>query len=431
MSLIQRLIRNVETRHVPMRRPVLLRMRALLAILLLASLALAGCASNTNSPGSSNDTATTPTSGELTPAAAKLMLDQAAANVPNKFGMAAVIVRGTAQLMTMNASFDNVSKTSYVEMRGDPAAFGSAGEDSAAAAAIFANGFSIYSTKEGSLYMANGTAFVFPPSNESGKGGSLVPSPESSAFGKFLNPEDAVGAFEGSNVTVQSVTATQCHGQGAARIVFLSTENGQNVTATADVLNTNPARLCHVETTLPADKQNPADPLANANFRADFYYNDELKLDTPESVSRAIGLLYASSKPSFSFGGDAPTNYTWTFANSAGIALAEVEVQVKDTSNESSSANGAPDLAAQPTLFAMKLSEGTKTQDGITLTFHDKDGDGKVSKGDTLDVAGPSGEPAPTVVMKDLKTGIYVVPGFELVLLVGALAAAVLLVRRR
>ena len=411
--------------------------RALLATLLLASLVLAGCASNNNSPngGTTPDsTATTPSSSQLTPAGAKAMLESAAKNVPDKFGMSALVFQGARQIMSMNASFDNASKTSYVELRGDPAAFGGASASNEEAAALFQNGFSIYTTKEGSLYFANNTAFVFPPANESGKGSSLVPSPESSAFGNFLSPEDAVGAFAGSNTTVQSVTATTCHGQGAVRVVFASQEGGQNVTATGDLLNTNPPRLCHIETSLPKNPQSPADPFAGATMRADFYYNDELKLETPESVTRAVGLLYASSKPPFSFGGsgEEPTNFTWTFSNSAGIALSEVEVQVKDeTGGSSSSTSGATDLATLPTKMSMKLSEHTKTQDGVTLTFTDVDGDGKVSKGDKLDVVGPSGEPAPVVVMKDLKTGIYVVPGFELAFVALAMLGAVALARRK
>jgi uncharacterized protein (TIGR03382 family) len=76
----------------------------------------------------------------------------------------------------------------------------------------------------------------------------------------------------------------------------------------------------------------------------------------------------------------------------------------------------------------MKLSEGTKSQDGATLTFTDADHDGKVSKGDTLRFDGGEGA---RVVLYDTKTGTYVVPGPALLFALAGLGVAALLLRRR
>ncbi|GEM_PF-6569236 len=406
--------------------------RTLLLIVVGLGMVLAGCAGNNAS--NTTPTASTPSADQLTPAGGKALLDAAAAGIPQQFAMSASVLSGANKIITFNATFDNSTKTSYVELRGDPQALAAQSQGNAEAAAFLKSGFSIYTTKEGSLYLANGTAFVFPPANESGQGSSMVPSPEKSPFGQFLSPTDVVGAFQGSNVSVVSAEPTTCHGQAAVRVVFSAKEQGQPTNATADVLNSQPPRLCHLETTLPKESGSgaAADPFSGATTQIDFYYNGELALQVPESVTRAVGLRYTSDKLPFSSGsGDQPSNVTWTFESSGGIPLSEVSVEVKDASGAGSGSADSMSFGAQPTLWSMTLSEGHKTQGGVTLTFTDKDGDGKVSKGDTLLVQTGSGQEPATAVLKDLKTGTYVVPAPGLALVLGLLGLAALALRRR
>ena len=91
--------------------------------------------------------------------------------------------------------------------------------------------------------------------------------------------------------------------------------------------------------------------------------------------------------------------------------------------------------AANNEAWHMTLADGTKTQDGVTLSFTDVDKDGKVSRGDTLTInaVDANGDPVapPALLLKDTKTGLYVTPGFELALLVAGLGAVALTLRRR
>lgn len=394
-------------------------------------LVLAGCAGTGNHNGL---TTSTPTADQLTPSGAQSMLAAAVAGVPDQFAMSAGLYKGSTQTLAFNASFDNVSKTSYVELHGDPSALGQATQGSAATSSILKDGFSLYISKEGSLYLANGSAFVFPPGNAS-KSSSLVPSPERSPFNQFFDPEHVIGAFQGSNVTVLSVEPITCHDQAAVRVVFSSSVSNQTTNATADLFNANPPRICHLETILPHSGGPTADPLGGASTRVDFYYNGELGIKVPEAATRSLGLRYSSDKPAFSHGGssDQPSDVTWTFEHDGGIATSDAVVEVKDLENAStsSSANSIPNVGAMPTLWSMKLSEGTKTQNGVTLTFTDNDGDHKVSPGDTLLIHTDAGQAPATVALKDAKTGVYVVPGPGLALVLGLVGLAALAFRRR
>lgn len=394
------------------------------SLLLLATLSvvLAGCANNASDDGDGNGNVQPPP--QTSPEEARTLLTQASGDVPDKVGARATVSKGSRTLLTMNGSFDNSTGTSYVEVSGDAQALsGLAGEGGAMFGDLFQGGFSLYSSPEGSLYLVNGTALAFPPGNESGRSAVGVPSPSESPFGAFLEPEQVLGALHEADVTVKSVNSTVYRGKPALQIT-LSREEGNVTVEPVVTLFTEPVRIARVEGVAPRDPASPADPFAGATFAADFYYDNEVTMEVPEAATRAVGLSYVSDQPPV--GGDPEAPVTWTFQSSAGVPLAEVEAQVKDTSGA-----GPGDLAgigALPTLWSMRLSEGSKTQDGAALTFTDADGDGTVSKGDTLRFEGGQGA---RVVLYDTETGTYVIPSAGLLLGLAGLGVAALLLRRR
>ncbi|HWH08493.1 MAG TPA: hypothetical protein VNX21_04780, partial [Candidatus Thermoplasmatota archaeon] len=289
-------------------------------------------------------------------------------------------------------------------------------------APALADGFSFYATRDGIVYLVNDTAFAFPAS-ESGEQ-SFVPSPEDSPFGQFLDPTEAFGDL-GDNVTVNEVRPITHKGKAAYEMdVALHGEDDSlhNVTI---VMYRDPARLARLEGDIPAG-EGEDDELGGGHAIVEMSYDGDVEMEVPERAKRAAGLRYDGG--GFSFGGDEPK--TWTFKGGAGIPLAEVEAQVKDIAE--ATGEDPEGLSKAPTRWSMKLSEGTKTQDGVTLAFTDADGDGKVSAGDTLRIEGADedGMP-PQVVLYDAKTGTYVVPGAGLLLAGLALAAAALLLRRK
>lgn len=391
--------------------------RTLLLALLIA-LVLAGCTDAGTGDGPGGD-ATPPAA--MTAAEARSALAGAVQDMPEAFAMEMKALSAGTEVLTIKGSFDNRTGRSYIDLRGDPATLAnlSRGEG---AGAILGDGFAIYSTPEGSLYLANGTAFVFPPQNGSESQPAASASPEHGPLGGFLDPENTFSDLTDENVTVTSVRPLVYRGKPAVELT-VQHPDGETTMTSEVTLFTEPRRLARIETDLPAE-EGGENPLAGARLEGDFYYDNEVEVVIPESATRAIGLAYSSDRAPFSFGGE--QDRTWTFLNSAGIALAEVEAQVKSTESQTDG-----DVASLPTVFAMRLSEGTKTQDGVTLTFTDVDGDGKVSKGDTLKAEASEDESLPTVVLYDTKTETYVVPGPGLVATLALAGLAGLLLRRR
>lgn len=347
------------------------------------------------------------------------MLLAASSSMPDKFGLSLLVTASGKNVMSLKGTFDNASEVAYLEIKGDPAAFG---EQAATAGAFLEEGLSIYTSKEGSFYLSNKTAFVFPPSSEETTGG-FIPSPEDGPLAAYTNPTTVLGNFANDEVQVKTVTPTVFRGRPAVDLLVTTMQDNESVDATV-TLFTDPPRLAQIKTTLPRDADNPQSPLSSANALAEFFYDDEVTLAIPQAAARSVGLAYKSES--------SQSGTTWSFLGSAGIALSEVEAHVKDGSSAGEGASGMTDIAGLPTLWTMKLSEGSATKNGVTITFTDADSDGKVSKGDSLTyVVGEDAEGSPSVILFDNVTGTYVVPGFGFVALVlGALVVALVLRRK-
>lgn len=394
--------------------------RTLLLILLALAVALAGCADQGgDGTDGDGDGAVGP---QMSNAEAEALFTRAADNMPDRFGFAfeAKSANGS-QLMTMEGAFDNATQRAYLELKGDPAAFGEAADEEAQD--FFREGFSVYTTPEGSLYLVNGTAFVFPPGEEDDDG--FVPSPEDSPVGEFLDPETFLAGISGEEggINVTSVRPLSYRGKAAIEVAFTSTQEGETMEGKA-ILFTSPERLAHVEVdNLGGGSEGT--PLDQATFVGDFYYDDEAQVQIPTEVQRALGLAYESDASPFG-GSEGPV--TWTFLIDGGIALSEVEVVAKSAD---AAASGEFDIKGAPTLWTFALTDGNATHEGVTIAFNDADADGKVSQGDTLVVTVPEDAEMPSLVLHDKVTDIYVVPGPALALVAALLGALALAMRRR
>ena len=393
--------------------------RFLLLVFLAAAVALAGCQEAANDLTDNEDAPP----AQVTNEQARAMLTEAGQNMPDKFGMKMSLTKNGQELMAMDGAFDNTTETAYMEIKVDPAIADQGGEDGGDAedlAALVQNGLTLYMTPEGVVYIINDTAFAFPAGEEGED--SFVPSPEETPFGEFLDPTEAFGDID-ENVTVTSVRPITYKGKAAYEIQATLRGEEDEATNGTFTVYASPKRLAKIEADMP-EGEDASDPLSGGHAVVDLLYDDEVDIKVPERATRAAALRYDGG--GFDFGGGSDDGKTWTFQASPGtVPLGEVEAQVKDVSSMGDEAGGPDSFSRAPTLWSMKLTEGTKTQDGVTLTFTDADNDGKVSMGDTLRITGEdaNGMP-PQVALYDTKTGTYVIPGAGLLLVALALAGA-------
>jgi hypothetical protein len=168
------------------------------------------------------------------------------------------------------------------------------------------------------------------------------------------------------------------------------------------------------------------DTFAGAVLAIDMLYDDEVELVVPAGLERALGLRWESNRESFGgfgFGEEDEEQgpEVWTFQSSGGIALSEVLAEVGMPSS--------PGESVEPE-WTMPLSEGSKTEGGVTLAFEDVDGDGTVSVGDTLTITRDENSYA-AVTLMDTVSGYRIVPGLGVLFAALALAGVALLARRR
>lgn len=400
--------------------------RFLLLAFLAAAVALAGCQEAVNDPSDQEDAPPQDVTNEQ----ARQMLTQAGQNMPDKFGMEMSLTKNGQELMAMDGAFDNTTETAYMEIRVDPSIANTGDDEETDAdqlAALAAGGLSLYMTPDGVIYILNDTAFAFPKDEEGSD--SFVPSPEETPFGEFLDPTEAFGDID-ENVTVTSVRPITYKGKAAYEIQATLADEDEGPTNGTFTVYANPQRLARIEADMPAG-EDESDSLSGGRAVVDLLYDDEVDVQVPERALRASALRYDGG--GFDFTGGSSSEKTWTFQASPGVVpLDEVEAQVKDMAAMGEEAGGPDSFSRAPTLWSMKLSEGTKTQGGVTLAFTDADGDGKVSAGDTLRITGEdeNGMPA-QVALYDAETGTYVVPGAGVALAALAALGAALLLRRK
>lgn len=393
--------------------------RSLFALALLGVL-LAGCAQQ-DTPGTDNGDATPPAS--VSNEAAAALFSEAANNIPDKFGMNMAATKNGTDLMTVEASFDNTTHRSFFRMQMDPSLtedMGSGASMMGGDAEMFQD-FTVYVTPEGNAIQFNDTVILTKPDDstfDQATGGE-------DGFGFFTDPESFVGEMDDDGFTVTSVTPTTLRGKGALKIeaTINDTESGTGTQSVTAWLFQNPTRLARIEAAMPVEEaeegEEMEDPFQGANMAIDFLYDNEVTVTIPNDLVRALGLRYESNREPFDFGGGEDQGpEVRTFQVDGGLALSEIEVEVGQMGEE------------EPQ-WTMKLSDLTKTEGGVTITFADVDADGKVSEGDTLTIQTAEDGMPMQVTLRDTVTGLRVAPGAGLVVAILALAAIALLVRRK
>jgi hypothetical protein len=389
-------------------------MQRTLLLTLLTALVLAGCAGN--SPSS------TPTPKGISSADAQALVKTAATDMPDVFAMDATITSGSKELLTLAGVFDNATGTTYLDIKGDLKSLSPRTAGQSGMGDLLGDAIALYMTKDrGMVYYVNGTAFAF---SAKGTGSGMVPTPQQAGAGALTDPSQVLGFAQG-DINVTSVAATTWQGKPAYEVKLTGMDEGKAVNATVIVLQ-SPARLVHLEAVLPSDSSNAGDPFAGAMLKADITYEGDLKARIPAKITRALGLVHETDHPGFP--GMALQSQNWTFQGGEGIALAEIEARLLDAPAEGSSQMAPPTV--RTVLWSLPLSEGTKSGNGVTLTFTDKDADGKLSQGDILriDVAEDA---EGQVALYDTVTKTYVVPSAGVALAALALAGIALVLRRR
>lgn len=413
---------------------------ALFLTLAATATAAAGCATPAGEgnvlPSSTPTTEpTTPTTEEgksepeFSPAEARALIEDALNDLPPQFGVGMHAVNGSREIMKLEGLFDHSAGITYLDMSMDAEAFGEAMPDPAAAT-LLRDGFTIYETPQATVWMVNGTAFTFAPDS------SVLQSifgdeDPMKAIREMGDPHKFFGNFtnesEKDNETViTAMTPTIFRGHSAISMSATTTKEGTPYSLTM-IIYTDPLLPAHMEGTLPPG-DDLDDPLREARVEMDFYYGNEVMARIPDDIKRVQGLAYASDEPN-AFG---RTESTWTFLVSGGVPTTDAIVELKNAAAAAQADSPVPmGVAELPTMWSMALAEGSRTREGVTVTFTDHDADGLVSAGDTLRVAWPLGTQPPAAVLKDVQTGNYIVPGAGAWAALGAIALVAVALRRR
>lgn len=400
--------------------------RFLLLTLTLVVAALAGCAEN---PGTGEGDATPPAPVSNEEAAS--LFAQAAGDVPDRYGVRMVAAKNGTNLMEGEAVFDEPAETSYFSMKFDPSLMDDASGGFGGSMGDVGE-IAMYATPQGGAILVNGTVMLAPPDEDSPFQQSAK---EQEGFQALANPDELLGALKDENITVNSVTPTTLRGKGALKIDATFVDEEANHTQDVSIwLFQNPSRVGRVEMAVEAEPGDEADdPFTGATMTMDMLYDNEVDLAVPEGLKRAMGLRYASNRESFGgfggFGGSGEDEgpEVWTFQVDGGLALSEIVAEVGGAGAMASM--GEEGMSAEPE-WSMAFSDGTKTQDGITLTFADVDADGTLSANDTLTIERAEDADYAAVVLKDTVSGYRVVPGAGLALLALAAVGVALLSRR-
>lgn len=393
---------------------------ALLFVLMLAFAALAGCAENAgdapggqDAPGGDEGGASGGTPPEsVSNEQALALFRSASTDLPERFGVQMVLSKDGKDLMVGDAVTDRPEETDYFVLRFDPSL--ADGQKSAPTS------FSMLATPKGNAILVNGSVYVTEPGE--GSNPLMGSAEENAGFATLMSPESLFESYEDQNVTVTSVTPTVLRGKGALKVETSHEVEGETQQVTVWLFQ-NPSRVARVESVV-RDAEN--EQMDGATMVVDMLYDGDVALVVPSGLERALGLRYTSNRESFGgwdMGGDEDGGpEVWTFQVDGDIPLSEILVEVGE---------GSPMEEETVASWSMPLSEGSKSQDGVRLTFTDADDDGKLSANDSLTIERTDEALGAGVWLKDSVSGYRVVPGAGLVLgLLAGLGAALLLRRR-
>lgn len=350
------------------------RLKRFVALLILASSLLAGCASP--------DGASVPDAlGDLPAAAGDAMSADAAeslvtaalASFPDRYGFRLTATRDGSELLSGEGSFDNATRESYLSLAGG-AAF--------APLRIPDGRIALHFSERGAIYRFGDLAAVQPALADELEG--IVPT-------ELIDPKTLL-LEAGAALEVTGVRVVDWNGEPAVRIAFRVPGADENVEGAA-IATREPARLVRIEADMPRGQGGPA--FGGATLAADILYDEDVPA-APDDLVRLLG-VGASVRPTGGDGGQ-----TWTFQRSDGLALADLSVAILDASRLTEGIEAA-------VAFTVPLADGAGSADAIDVAFADVDGDDTLSEGDTLTITvGDEPRYRPVVVLHDASTGAYV-----------------------
>lgn len=357
--------------------------RTALLLVAAAAMLLAGCS------------APIPDANELSDEQARALLAAASDALPARFSytLDGAAGNGTRVLQMQgvrNGSELYVATDATDTLLGSAAASGAGAGAAARLAPALAHGIELYAGPSGALYMLNGTAIVFPP-GESALGGQ-VPNPARALDNTTYSADVLVGLLQHTGLNVTGIAPTLHDGRLAWRIDFEAPRDDATVRGHA-LVTADPARLVSLDVTLPA-------PSSVARLVLEL--GDPKPM--PAHVLAALRMGHASDANPFGsmFSRSDTTTTTWTFLAAEPVPLDGLEVVAKGA--------GVPlDLAAAPTLWAMPLADLERTVGNATVAYDDADGDGHLSRGDTVTVRTSGSGTPPRFAMHDAETGAYAV----------------------
>lgn len=352
-------------------------MQRVLLFAIAGAVLLAGCAEPATDAGP--DAGSAADAALMSNAQAQDLVEQAASALPERYGFRFTAVRGGSELMAAEGTFDNVTGTHHVSVRGSAAVFGGL--------RAFADGLSVYTSRDGAVYELAGLAVVQGAGANELEG--IVPT-------ALFTPEAVLDELD-ADIRVTQVAATAWKGQPATEVSFTASEGNQSIPGKMVVLQ-SPVRLVHLEGTLPPE----AGMMAGAVMAVDLLYDDEVPA-VPAAPQRLVRLAYDIEAVG-------PGTETWTFLAGA-LPLGELSVRVQD-------ASAGGDMAEAPAVLQLALSDGDASGEGVTLAFDDKDGDGALTAGDTLTITTASDATVePRVLLHDSVTGKLVTADFAVVMM--------------
>lgn len=238
---------------------------------------------------------------------------------------------------------------------------------------------------------------------------------------------------KGPKVAVRQVRETTHRGQAAWRIDF----SFRNATLEAEgttVVYQDPRLPARAEFTMdPRRNGSATHPLFNADqatVTTEFRYDDEVQVTLPDA-DRAPAEIRKVPQMQV----DADIAFGIDDEQDQEVPLEEIELRVTEELNRSGGPFSTPP-PPEKVYLAMQLSKGSKSNDNASATYHDVDGDGYVSAGDSyrVNLSGDLDRTNVSVVFFDRWAGLYdFQPGFEAAAAVvaGFAAALALLGRRR
>lgn len=235
---------------------------------------------------------------------------------------------------------------------------------------------------------------------------------------------------QGENITVEEVTSTTVRGKAAWTIQF--SFSNATFSASGELTIFKDSKLPARGSWTATSKQNASaqHPLLRADefsMTIEFRYGDEVQIQLPDATRAPPVVDKEQSRDNGTISGSLSASH------SQEVPLGEIELRITSRVNGSRSPFG-PSPDPDRVFFTMTADQGSKSNASYELSYTDADGDGYLSANDTFSATIKDEDRRGEVELHffDVWSGKYVYqPGFEALVVVAAIGAAVVLARRR